>query len=287
MRAGSTSRSQSAAGNAKPCSSPSTALERLAPLAALGAEALPMEQEALDSRRASRARSRCAGASACSGGCARAAAARTTPRRAGVPVKLPAHRRALLLERVRAPAARRRRARPNGRASTSAVTGPSASKRLRTSSRSAASRSTAPAPPRTASCSAGDRARQRELELGQPLGADPHACRHVGSSTTVARPVGAQALEQRRPRRALAGRHETEQHQRVVQLVGIQHRRPRFARARARSLRGRACRARPLAPASCSGAPAPRACAAPRPARRRGTRRASRRGSLARAATGS
>ena len=47
MRAGSTSRSQSAAGNAKPCSSPSTARERLAALAALAAEPLPMEQEAL------------------------------------------------------------------------------------------------------------------------------------------------------------------------------------------------------------------------------------------------
>ena len=41
-----------------------------------------MEQEALEVRRASRARSRCAGASACSDGCARAASARTTPRRA-------------------------------------------------------------------------------------------------------------------------------------------------------------------------------------------------------------
>ena len=47
MRAGSTSRSQSAAGNAKPCSSPSTARKRFAALAALAAEALPVEQEAL------------------------------------------------------------------------------------------------------------------------------------------------------------------------------------------------------------------------------------------------
>ena len=72
-----------------------------------------------------------------------------------------------------------------------------------------------------------DRTRQRELDVGQPLGADPYGAgtRQLDDGRA---PVGSQAFEQRRPNRALRRRHETEQHQRIVQLVGIQHRRPGF-----------------------------------------------------------
>ena len=275
MRAGSTSRSHSAAGSAKPCSSPSTARKRLAALAALGAQALPVEQEALIvgerrgldlvaqplQRVAMDAREQAPLAPLL---------ARASPR------EVAAHRRALLLERERAPAARRRRASPNGRASASAVTGPSASKRLRTSSRSAVSRLDGARRRARRARSAGDGARQRERRPRAAARRRPRPCRLAaarrpshGRSARKRSNSGAHA-------RAFGSRHEPEQHERVVQLVGIQHLRPRFARARARSPRGRACRAPPPAPASCSGATARRACAAPRPARRRGTRTASR-----------
>ena len=117
----------------------------------------------------------------------------------------------------------------------------------------------------------GDRARERDVDLGQPLRGDPHGAgaRQLDDGRAA---VGAQALEHRRPRGAFPRRRRS----RAARARRAARRRSTAAarplRARARSRRGRACRARPPAPASCSGAIARRACAAPRPARRRGTR---------------
>ena len=147
-------------------------------------------------------------------------------------------------------------------ASAPVVTGPSASRRLRTTSTSApsafpdASREFRGRVDRRWSL----RVRIQRVELRQPFGGDPQRLVRGTAGHDDARRAARRRklLEKREPafvRLRFRAGHETEAEQRVVQLVRVVGFRPRFSRARARSPRHRAGRGPLPTPRRASGAP--------------------------------
>ena len=189
--------------------------------------------------------------------------------------------------RPRAPAARRRRPSASicsDRASASAVVGPAIVSRPRSSSTMAASR--APV------ARARRRRRRRRLERqrrderrGSPAAA-PRPRADARSRRGAPRGRELREDESSSPRRrriSSSARQEARRHQGVVQLVGVARIGPRLV-AHARDRVG-VERAEIVRPPRRRAASAPRGCAAPRAAHRRGRRRAWRRGSRARTPT--
>ena len=198
-----------------------------------GCDVLPAEEEAHEVGRRDRLDLACAGARASGGGCAPAAARRTTRRPSDARREAAAQDAAVGLE----PRERRRRraaaGSPSRAASAAAVVGPMhPSSRAR--SRTSASSRVAPA-----LAVAGERLSlgRRKTRPGSAVRTQLHALggdEARGSEPTLARrrsPARAiSAVEPARSSRAASrSRQQAERQQRVVQLVGVAHVRPRLA----------------------------------------------------------